>query len=156
MQNKGAIRFLAIALALVCIYQISFTVVTMKVERDAREYAQGDSALYDNYIDSITSEVVYNILVRKYTFRECREREINLGLDLKGGMNVTLEVSVVEMIRSLSNYSTDSTFNQAIRLAFEYQKDSQEDFVTLFGRAFEEIDPNGRLAAIFATRDLRG
>ncbi len=156
MQNKGAIRFLAIALTLVCIYQISFTVVTQKVERDAREYAQGDSAAYENYVDSIASEVVYNILVRKYTFRECQEREINLGLDLKGGMNVTLEVSVVEMIRSLSDYSTDSTFNQAIQLAFEYQKESQEDYVTLFGRAFEDLDPNGRLAAIFATRDLRG
>jgi SecD/SecF fusion protein len=156
MQNKGAIRVFAIALAVVCVYQLSFTVVTRKVESDAREYAHGDSAREELYIDSIGSEVVYNILLRKYTYRECKEREINLGLDLKGGMNVTLEVSMVDMIRSLSDYNTDSTFNRAIALALEYQKNSQEDFVTLFGRAFEEIDPNGRLAAIFATRELRG
>jgi SecD/SecF fusion protein len=156
MQNKGAIRVFAIALAIVCVYQLSFTFVTRKVESDARKIAQGDTAREELYIDSIGSEVVYNILLRKYTFRECKEREINLGLDLKGGMNVTLEVSMIDMIRSLSNYNTDSTFNKAIVLALEYQKDSQEDFVTLFGRAFEEIDPNGKLAAIFATRELRG
>ena len=156
MQNKGAIRVFAIALAVVCVYQLSFTFVTRKVESDAREHAHGDSAREELYIDSIGSQVVYNILLRKYTYRECKEREINLGLDLKGGMNVTLEVSMVDMIRSLSDYNTDPTFNRAIALALEYQKDSQEDFVTLFGRAFEEIDPNGRLAAIFATRELRG
>jgi SecD/SecF fusion protein len=156
MQNKGAIRVFTIALFLVCIYQLSFTLVTRKVEKDAIQYASGDSALQADYLDSISSEVVYNILVRKYTYKECKEREINLGLDLKGGMNVTLEVSVVEMIRSLANYSMDTTFNQAINLAREYQKDSQEDFVTLFGRAFEDIDPNGRLAAIFSTREMRG
>jgi len=156
MQNKGAIRVFAIALAVVCVYQLSFTFVTRKVESDARTFAQGDSAREELFIDSIGSEVVFNILLRKYTFRECKEREINLGLDLKGGMNVTLEVSMVDMIRSLSNYNTDSTFNRAIAMALEYQKDSQEDFVTLFGRAFEEIDPNGMLAAIFATRELRG
>ncbi len=156
MQNKGAIRVFAIALAVVCVYQLSFTFVSRKVESDARNYAQGDTAREELYIDSIGSEVVYNIILRKYTYKECQEREINLGLDLKGGMNVTLEVSMVDMIRSLSNYNTDSTFNRAIALALEYQKDSQEDFVTLFGRAFEEIDPNGMLAAIFATRELRG
>jgi len=156
MQNKGAIRLFAIALAIVCVYQLSFTFVSRKVQNDAIEYAAGDSLLEEIYLDSIGSEVVYNILLRKYTYRECREREINLGLDLKGGMNVTLEVSMVDMIRSLSNFNTDTTFNQAIAQAREYQKNSQEDFITLFGRAFEEIDPNGRLAAIFATRELRG
>ena len=156
MQNRGAIRFFAIALAIVCVYQLSFTFVSKKVERDATEYARGDSSRYEAYIDSMSSEIVYNILVRKYTYKECREREINLGLDLKGGMNVTLEVSMVDMIRSLSNYSQDTTFNRAIRLAQQYQTQSQEDFITLFGRAFEDIDPNGKLAAIFATRELRG
>jgi SecD/SecF fusion protein len=156
MQNKGAVRGFAIALAIVCVYQLSFTIVTQKVEKDARIVAAGDSTLEARYIDSIGSEVVYNILVRKYTYRECKEREINLGLDLKGGMNVTLEVSMVDMLRSLANFSTDTTFNQAIDLAREYQRNSQSDFVTLFGRAFEEIDPNAQLAAIFATREMRG
>lgn len=146
----------AIALAVVCVYQLSFTFVSRKVERDAIKYAGTDSTKVTNYLDSIANEVVYNILVRKYTYRECQEREINLGLDLKGGMNVTLEVSMIDMVRSLSNYSTDTTFKRAIALAREYQKDSQEDFVTLFGRSFEEIDPNAQLAAIFATRELRG
>ena len=83
MQNKGAIRVFAIALAIVCVYQLSFTFVTRKVESDAREIAQGDTAREELYIDSIGSEVVFNILLRKYTYRECKEREINLGLDLK-------------------------------------------------------------------------
>ncbi len=126
MQNKGAIRLFAIALAVVCFYQLSFTFVSRKVQNDAVEYAAGDSLREKNYLDSIKSEVVYNILVRKYTYRECQEREINLGLDLKGGMNVTLEVSMVDMIRSLSNYSSDVTFNQAIAQARDYQKNSQE------------------------------
>ena len=156
MQNKGAIRILAIALAIVCIYQLSFTFVTRKIERNADRISKGDVLARAEYIDSISSEVVYNILVRKYTYKECKEREINLGLDLKGGMDVTLEISMVDMLRSLSNYSTDSTFNKAIALAREYQKDSQEDFITLFGRAFETIDPSARLAAVFATRELRG
>jgi SecD/SecF fusion protein len=156
MQNKGAITILAIALAIVCIYQLSFTFATRKVERDADKFANGDALARTAYIDSISSEVVYNILVRKYTYKECKEREMNLGLDLKGGMNVTLEISMVDMLKSLSNYSNDSTFHKAINLAKEYQKNSQEDFITLFGRAFEDIDPNGRLAAIFATRELRG
>lgn len=156
MQNKGAISILAIALAIVCIYQLSFTFITRKVERDAEKFSRGDALARTEYLDSMAGEVVYNILVRKYTYKECKEREMNLGLDLKGGMNVTLEISMVDMLRSLSNYSTDSTFHKAITLAKEYQKNSQEDFITLFGRAFEDIDPNGRLAAIFATRELRG
>jgi len=156
MQNKGAITILAIALAIVCIYQLSFTFITRKIERDADKFSNGDALARTAYIDSISSEVVYNILVRKYTYKECKEREMNLGLDLKGGMNVTLEISMVDMLKSLSNYSADSTFHKAINLAKEYQKNSQEDFITLFGRAFEDIDPNGRLAAIFATRELRG
>ncbi len=156
MQNKGAVRLFAIALAVVCVYQLSFTFVSNKVENDAVEYAAGDSTLEARYLDSIASETVFNIVLRKYTYRECKEREINLGLDLKGGMNVTLEVSMVDMIRSLANYRTDTTFNRAVALAREYQKDSQDDFISLFGRAFEEIDPNAQLAAIFATRELKG
>ena len=79
MQNKGAIRVFTIALFIVCIYQLSFTVVTRKVERDAEKYANNDSSLRANYLDSISSEVVYNILVRKYTYKECKGREINMG-----------------------------------------------------------------------------
>ncbi|MCK4663913.1 MAG: protein translocase subunit SecDF [Bacteroidales bacterium] len=156
MRNKGAIRLFAILLALVCIYQMSFTWKTYKVNKDAEEYAQGDLVKENFYLDSMASEVIYNFLwVREFTFRECKEREINLGLDLKGGMNVTLEVSVVDVIKALSNYSKDTTFINSINLAKKLQQDSQEDFVTLFGKAFETIDPNGKLAAIFATVELK-
>jgi len=157
MRNKGAIWFLAIALALVSLYQLSFSWKTSQVRKDAREYAKGDEELMNHYLDSISGEEVYNFLfgIKKYTYRECQARELNLGLDLKGGMNVILEVSVEDVIRSLANYSQDTTFNNALSRANQLQKTGQEDFVTLFGRAFEEIDPNARLAAIFNTVELR-
>ena len=155
MQSKGAIKFFSVALAIVCLYQLSFTLITKMVESDAREFAKSDAVKERNYLDSIAGEPVFNILIKKYTYRECKEREINLGLDLKGGMNVTMEVSVVDLVKSMSNFSKDPTFNKAIASALEKQKNSQEDFVTLFGKAFAEIDPNGRLAAIFSTKDLQ-
>jgi SecD/SecF fusion protein len=151
MRNKGAIWTLAIALALVCVYQLWFTVKTNQVRKDASEYAQGDPAKEEYYLDSIASEEVYNFMfgLKKYTYRECQEREINLGLDLQGGMNVILEVSVADVIKSLSNYSTDTTLNRALVLARKWQLETNEDFVTLFGKAFEEIDPDARMAALF-------
>ncbi len=156
MQSKGAIKLLAILLALVCLYQLSFTFVTRSVENQARETTGDDPRAYQVYLDSISNEGVFNLLVKNYSYQECKERELNLGLDLKGGMNVTLEVSVVDLIRAMSNYSTDTTFNSAIERALQMQTNSQEPFVTLFGRAFEEVDPNARLAAIFNTMDLQG
>jgi SecD/SecF fusion protein len=156
MQNKGLIRAFAIILAMICVYQLTFTYVSRKVERDAREYAQGDRTKERNYLDSIASEEVYSLLgLKSYTYKDVKALEMNLGLDLKGGMNVTLEVSVIDLIRSLSNYSADSTFNAALARAQQMQRNSQDDFVTLFGRAFEEVDPNARLAAIFNTLELK-
>jgi SecD/SecF fusion protein len=156
MQNKGAILTFAILLAAVCFYQLSFTFKARQVEKDAVEYAQGDPDKEFYYLDSISGEVVYNFLgLKQFTFKEVKELELNLGLDLKGGMNVTLEVSVDDLIRALSNYNNDSTFNAAIVRAREMQRGSQEDFVTLFGQAFEEIDANARLASIFLTLELR-
>lgn len=156
MRNKGAITLVAILLALVCLYQLSFTFVTARIEKKATEFAKGDPKLKLYYKDSLAGEPVYNFLgLKKYTYRECQEREFNLGLDLKGGMNVTLEVSVVDLIRSLSNNSTDPTFLKALETARRQSVTSQDDFVTLFGRAFEEADPNARLAAIFNTIQLR-
>jgi len=155
MQIKGAIRFLAIALAAICIYYLSFTWITTSVKQDAQEYAQGNLDKEYEYLDSLSSEVVYNLGIRKYTFRECQEREINLGLDLKGGMDVILEISVEDIIKAMANNNKDTTFQSALKLAREYSKDSREDFVTLFGRAFTEIDPNAKLAAIFNTIELK-
>jgi len=156
MQNKGAILSFAILLAAVCLYQLSFTWKARQIENDAEEYADGNRNKEYVYLDSISGEVVYNFLgLKKFTYKEVKELELNLGLDLKGGMNVTLEVAVDDLIRSLSNYSNDSTFNAALVRAKEMRKESQEDFVTLFGQAFEEIDPNARLASIFLTLELR-
>jgi SecD/SecF fusion protein len=143
MQNKGAIRIFAILLGLVCLYQLSFTVATRMAESTYEEMRVTDADEADKYLE----DYKYNILVKEYSYMECKERELNLGLDLKGGMNVTLEISLQEMIRSLSNNSPDSTFNQAIRQATERMTDAQEDFVTLFGEEFEKIDPNARLAS---------
>ncbi len=155
MQSKGAVRFFAIALSVVCLYQLSFTLITRNVEKKAIEFSNGDPIKEKAYLDSVSTQGVFNILFKNYTYQECKEREINLGLDLKGGMNVTMEVSVVELIRSMGNFSTDPTFNKALADAAEMQKNSQKDFVTLFGEAFTKIDPNAKLAAIFSTKDLQ-
>ncbi|MCG8411020.1 MAG: protein translocase subunit SecDF [Bacteroidales bacterium] len=155
MQIKGAIRFLAISLALICIYYLSFTWITTSIYKSAEEYAQGDVEKKYEYLDSLAGKEVYNLGIRKYTFRECQEREINLGLDLKGGMDVILEISVEDIIRAMANNSKDTTFRKALKLAKEYSKNSGDDFVTLFGRAFNDIDPNANLAAIFNTIELK-
>ncbi len=159
MQNKGAIRFIAIALALVCVFQLSFTLVTKKVEKKAREYAlvgsDVDKKKESHYLDSVSTETVYNFLwVRKYTYKECKEREINLGLDLKGGMNVMLEVSVTDLVRALSNNSKDSSFVKAMDVAMKMP--GNEHFIDKFGKAFQQVAPNAKLASIFSTQDLRG
>jgi SecD/SecF fusion protein len=164
MQNKGAIRLFAILLAVVSLYQLTFTYYTRKVEKDAREFAEmrakGNQAQlrgYEfSYLDSIANETVYNFLyLRKYTYQECKNREINFGLDLKGGMNLILEVKVADIVKALSNYSQDPNFLEAIKLAETREKESIKNFVDLFGEAFEEVAPNGSLAAIFNTVELR-
>jgi len=155
MQNKGAILILAIALAVVSIYQLSFTAATYKVKRDARIYAEGDLTKELAYIDSISTLPKEEWSFLGNTFKECLRKELNLGLDLKGGMNVILEVSVEDILKAISNYSTDKTFNQAIALARQRQLQTQQDFLTLFGNAFSEIDPQARLAAIFGTVEMK-
>lgn len=181
MQNKGAIKIFALLLTLACIFYLSFTWVTRGVESEAVEYADGivngikyknaakdlakgssskeqsilDSMkvyLVDRYLDSMKKEIVYNLVVAEYTYDECKKNELNLGLDLRGGMNVTLEVSVVDIVRGLSNGSTDVLFNKALD---ETQKNlgvkNNDDFVTLFEKTYKQIAPNGRLAPIFQT-----
>ena len=143
MQNKGAIRVFAILLGLVCLYQLSFTVATRMAESTYEEMSLTDQEGADKYLEEFT----FNMLVKEYTYLECKERELNLGLDLKGGMNVTLEISLQEMVKSLSNNSPDSTFNKAIANASAKLAGSNLDFVTLFGQEFEALDPNARLAS---------
>jgi len=156
MQNKGLILTFAILLALVCVYQLTFTWKSKQIEKRAIEYAQGNPEKEFHYLDSVSGEVVYNFLgLKKFTFKEVKELEMNLGLDLKGGMNVTLEISVIDLIKAMSDYNNDSTFNAALARATELQKNSQRDFVTLFGDAYQQIDPNAKMASVFNTMDLR-
>ena len=151
MQNKGLVRFLAICLALICMFYLSFSLVVAHYDKQAKEYAQGDAAKEFFYVDSIATQRVWF----GYTLKECREKQLNLGLDLKGGMNVTMEVSVPEILRSLSGHNNSDLFNQAIQNAQLKQRTSGEDFVTLFLESFYELDPNAQLASIFSTLELK-
>jgi len=151
MQNKGLVRILAVCLALVCAFYLSFTCVTTHYNKKAAAYANGDKNLEYQYLDSLLSKKVW----LGYTLKECREKEINLGLDLKGGMNVTMEVSVPDILKALSGYNESPNFVRAMTLAQERQKSSTDDFVTLFINAFKEIDPGAQLSSIFSTYELR-
>ena len=151
MQNKGLVITLAVCLALVSAFYLSFSFVTMHYDKKAVEYGQGDDAKEFFYKDSIASQKVWF----GYTLKQCREKEINLGLDLKGGMNVTMEVSVPDILRALSGYNTSETFNNAIASAQEKQKKSGSDFLSLFFESFYEIDPNAQLASVFSTFELK-
>ncbi len=155
MQNKGAIKFLAIVLAIACAYQLSFTLVTRHVENQAAKYAAGDPIKEQNYLDSVKSQPVYNLGFIKFNYKEVKEKEINLGLDLRGGMNVMLEISVEDVVRALSNDSKDPIFNQALAQAREAQKNSSSDYITLFVEAYEQLSNGGRLSYIFNTPELR-
>jgi len=162
MQNRNVIKIFAILFAVVCLYQLSFTWIVGGVEDDAVAYAANyeadeQEAKQKFYLDSINSEPVFDIFLTEYTFAECQQRELNLGLDLKGGMNVTLEVMVVDVIKALSNNSKDVAFTTAITNTLNAQKDSQDDFVTLFGMEYEKVAPGANigLSAIFSTPDLR-
>ena len=178
MQNKGLIRFLTWAFVLVCLYQLSFTFVTSRVEKNAAKAAEAyvqsttaqnlitqkshgdalyaqtlkDSLLVDRearYLDSMASEKVY----LGYTYRQCQAREINLGLDLKGGMNVMLEVSTVDVVRALAGHTEDSVFNKAIDMAIATQKKTtNRDFVSLFYDAIRQVNPDVQLASYFNTQ----
>src|ERR1700744_4902571 len=150
MQGKGVIKFFAILLAVVCIYQLSFTWVAQKVEKDAKAYAKGDTKKYTAYLDSVSTLPVYPIL--KHSYQYCKSRELALGLDLQGGMSVTLQVSLRELVVTLSGKNPDVVFTQALDKADIDSRTSQSDYITLFVNEYEKLNPNGKLASIFATQ----
>jgi SecD/SecF fusion protein len=156
MKSKGAIKFLVYAFMVVCLYQLSFSFLEGVYLNRAKEYAKGDSALEKAYLDSISDVEVLNMGIRKFTFQQIKEHKLNLGLDLQGGMNVIMEVSVSEVVRALSNFSKDATFNKAMALAESRQSNSQSDFVTLFDQAWKEVSNGARLSAVFSTRENQG
>ena len=152
MQNKGFVRVFAVLLTLVCLFYLSFSFVTRYYTNKAKEYAKGDAQIEQDYLDSLSNEKVY---FGNWTLKDCREMEISLGLDLKGGMNVILEVSIPDVIKVLADNKPDEAFNQALSNAAQQAKSSQEDVITLFIREYHRLAPDATLAQLFATQQLK-
>jgi len=151
MQGKGVVKFFAILLAIVCLYQLSFTWVTHNVEENAKAYAKGNLVKEKNYLDSMSSIPVYPVL--GHTFAYCKANELALGLDLEGGMSVTMQISLHELVQKLADNNPDVVFNQALAKADADTKTNQSDYITLFVNEYEKLNPNGKLAALFSTKD---
>lgn len=152
MQNKGFVRVFAILLTLVCVFYLSFSFVTRHYTSKAKEFAKGDVKVEQDYLDSLANEKVY---FGNWTLKQCREMEISLGLDLKGGMNVILEVSVPDVIKVLADNKTDEAFNQALATAAKQATTSQDDVITLFVREYHKLAPGAPLSQLFATQQLK-
>ena len=152
MQNKGFVRVFAILLTLVCVFYLSFSFVTRHYTNKAKEFAKGDVKVEQDYLDSLANEKVF---FGNWTLKQCREMEISLGLDLKGGMNVILEVSVPDVIKALADNKPDEAFNQALANAAKQAISSQDDVITLFVREYHKIAPDARLSELFATQQLK-
>ena len=148
MQNKGFVKAIAIALTVVCAFYLSFTFVTNHHDKKAAQYAGGESV----YIDSIMNKKVY---LGVYTYKQAREMGIGLGLDLKGGMNVILEVSVPDVVKALADHKTDEAFVTAVANASKLAASSNTDFITLFIKEYKTQKPDGTLAELFATQQLK-
>ncbi len=155
MQNKGFVKVFAVLLTLVCLFYLSFSVVTNHFENKAAALAETEGqAAADRYLDSLLNNKVY---CNVWTLKECREMGIGLGLDLKGGMNVILEVSVPDVIKALADHKeeTDENFRKAVEQATKEAANSQSDFITLFIKDYKALEPNKALAELFATQQLR-
>ena len=152
MQNKGFVKVFAILLTLVCLFYLSFSVVTRHYNNKAKELANGDEKVEKDYLDSLSNEKVY---FGNWTLKDCREMEISLGLDLKGGMNVILEVSVPDVIKVLADNKSDEAFNTALANAAKQATTSQDDVITLFVKEYKKLAPESSLAQIFATQQLK-
>ena len=152
MQNKGFVKVFVVLLTLVCVFYLSFSFVTRHYTSKAKEIANGDLQVEQDYLDSLSNEKVW---LGNWTLKDCREMEISLGLDLKGGMNVILEVSVPDVIKALADNKSDEAFNTALAEAAKQAVNSQEDVITLFIREYLKTAPDAKLATIFATQQLK-
>ena len=161
MQSKGAIKLVAVLLALACVFQLSFSFKTRSVEKAAEKYAAGyevevRDSMVRHYLDSLENQPVYNLGFQAYTYKECKEKEINLGLDLKGGMNVMLEVQVGDVVKALAGESqNDPAFEAAIAAAKEAEKSGEGDFIGAFVKAFKANSNGVSLASIFVSPDRK-
>ena len=162
MQSKGFIKLIAVLLALACVYQLSFTFKTRGVEKQAAAYAaqfpldqQGEAE--QHYLDSVQNLPVYNLGFRKFTYKECKEKELNLGLDLKGGMNVMLEVQVEDVVKALAGDSqNDPAFIEAIGVANEAMKQgSSTDYISDFVKAYSRLSNGRPIAELFVSPDRK-
>ena len=162
MQSKGFIKLIAVLLALACVYQLSFTFKTRGVEKQAAAYAaqfpldqQGEAE--QHYLDSVRNLPVYNLGFRKFTYKECKEKELNLGLDLKGGMNVMLEVQVEDVVKALAGDSqNDPAFIEAIGVANEAMKQgSSTDYISDFVKAYSRLSNGRPIAELFVSPDRK-
>ena len=152
MQNKGFVKVFAVLLTLVCVFYLSFSFVTRHYTNKAKEIANGDPKVEQDYLDSLSNEKVW---LGNWTLKQCREMEISLGLDLKGGMNVILEVSVPDVIKALADNKPDEAFNNALATAAKQAVNSQDDVITLFIREYHKIAPDAKLSELFATQQLK-
>ena len=161
MQSKGFIKLIAILLALACVYQLTFSLKTRSVEKDAVEYAaafpaEEQIAKEQYYLDSIQNKVVYDIAIAQFTYKQCKEKEINLGLDLKGGMNVMLEIQVEDVVKSLAGHSKDDpAFVAAMEKAAQALKEGTGDYIGTFAEAYAEGSNGGKLVDIFLSPDRK-
>jgi SecD/SecF fusion protein len=151
MQNKGFVTVFAVLLTLVCIFYLSFTLVTNSYYTKAKVYAAGDPTKESVYLDSLSKKTVW----LGYSLKKSRTMEINLGLDLKGGMSVIMEINVADVLKSLANNNQDPKFNQALVNATERQAKSNKDYISLFAEEYHKLDPGARLAAIFSTFEMK-
>src|SRR5688572_29566514 len=162
MRNKGFVAVLTVVVTLLCIYYLSFTLISRSVQKDAAIAATNSNGEVDPikkqaYLDSVWNKPVYNFLgMKEFTYKEIKDSEISLGLDLQGGMHVTLEVSPVDIIKGVSGNNPDSAFNKALQTAAQRAKTSQQSFSNLFFNAYREANPGKRLAPLFATASTRG
>jgi len=163
MQNKGLVKLFALLFGLVSIYQLSFTFKSNQIEDQAEAFAASkfdDPDLKNaeelRYLDSLSNKDVFNIGIAKFTYKEVQEKSMNLGLDLKGGINVILEISVKDILKGLANHSRNPVFNKALEDAVEIQKDAQEPYLESFYKAFDAIKGDTKLASpdIFANKTL--
>ena len=152
MQNKGFVKVFAVLLTLVCVFYLSFSFVTRHYTNKAKEIANGDPKVEQDYLDSLSNE---KVMLWNWTLKDCREMEISLGLDLKGGMNVILEVSVPDVIRALADNKPDENFNKALNEAAKQAVNSQDDIITLFVREYQKTAPGAKLSELFATQQLK-
>ncbi|MFD2034128.1 protein translocase subunit SecDF [Belliella marina] len=161
MRNQGVIVFLTVIVTALCLYYLSFTFVSSNIQQKAVEYATDEVGNVDfgkkqSYLDSIYREPVYKFLGADFTYKEIKETELGLGLDLQGGMHVTLEVSPVEIVKGLSGNSKDPMFNTAVEEAIESAKTTNEKFVDVFYRSWQSKAGNKKLNTVFATAANRG